>query len=140
MPYVAVNNGWYGASFTTSWAFVPYPNSDARFMLPEEDYFLTWFQTAAIPTHAKNKEAAKLYLNWMLSEQFQGKWLQWPIRMDIEVPGGYKSLKEYNTSPADFHRFMLKRDMIERFRLRLEQLIGPIKGVSPLEMDYSVKP
>ena len=140
MPYVAINKGWYGASFTTSWAFVPFPNSNARFMLPKEDFFLTWFQTAAIPTHAKNKTAAKLYLNWMLSEEFQGKWLQWPIRMDIEVPGGYKPLREYNTSPADFHRFMLKREMVERFRLQMEQLVGPIKGVSPLEMDYSVKP
>ncbi|WP_207892988.1 ABC transporter substrate-binding protein [Shewanella frigidimarina] len=140
MPYVAVNNGWYGASFTTSWAFVPYPNSDARFMLPKQDYFLTWFQVAAIPTHAKHKAAAKLYLNWMLSEEFQGKWLQWPVRMDIAAPGGYKPLREHNTSPADFHRFMLKRDMIERFRLQMEQLIGPIEGVSPLEMDYKVKP
>ncbi|WP_430966705.1 ABC transporter substrate-binding protein [Spongiimicrobium sp. 2-473A-2-J] len=140
MPYVAVNNGWYGASFTTSWAFVPFPNSPARFMLPKEDYFLTWFQTAAIPKKAKHKAAAKLYLNWMLSKDFQGKWLQWPIRMDVETPGGYKPVHHYNTSAADFHRFMLKRDMIERFRFQMEQLIGPIEGVSPLEMDYSTKP
>ena len=35
---------------------------------------------------------------------------------------------------------MLKRDMLERFRFQLEQLIGPLEGVSPLDMDYSVKP
>ncbi len=140
MPYVAINNGWYGASFTTSWAFVPWPDSAARFMLPKEDYFLTWFQTAAIPVDAKNKAAAKLYLNWMLSEEFQSKWLQFPVRMDIKSPGGYGPVREYNTSPADFHRFMLKRDMVERFRLQIEQLVGPIEGPAPLEMDYSVKP
>lgn len=140
MPYVAVNNGWHGASFTTSWAFVPFKDSSARFMLPKEDFFLTWFQSAAIPTKAKHKAAAKLYLNWMLSKDFQEKWLQWPIRMDVETPGGYKPVHHYNTSAADFHRFMLKREMLERFRFQMEQLIGPIKGDAPLDMDYSKKP
>lgn len=140
MPYVAVGNGWYGASFTTSWALVPFPNSSDRFMLPKEDYFLTWFQTAGIPNAAKNKNTAKLYLSWMLSKEFQSKWLQWPVRMDVEAPGNYKSVHHHNTSPADFHRFMLKRSMLERFRFQMEQLVGPIEGPSPLEMDYSVKP
>ncbi|WP_438462974.1 ABC transporter substrate-binding protein [Marinomonas sp. PE14-40] len=140
MPYVAINNAWYGASFTSSWAFVPWPESDTRFMLPKEDYFLTWFQVAAIPVQAKNKAAAKLYLNWMLSKEFQGKWLQFPARMDVASPGGYKEVRHYNTSPADFHRFMLKRDKVERFRLQMEQLIGPYEGAAPLEMNYSVKP
>ncbi|MDC1162366.1 ABC transporter substrate-binding protein [Tenacibaculum sp.] len=140
MPYVAINNGWYGASFTTSWAFVPWEGSDTRLVLPKEDYFLTWFQVAAIPTDAKHKAAAKLYLNWMLSKEFQSKWLQFPVRMDVESPNGYKSVQHYNTSPADFHRFMLKRDLVERFRLQIEQLIGPAKGPAPLEMDYTKKP
>jgi ABC-type Fe3+ transport system substrate-binding protein len=140
MPYVAINNGWYGASFTTSWAFTPWPDSDTRFILPEEDYFLTWFQIAAIPTQAENKAAAKLYLNWMLSEEFQSKWLQFPVRMDVSSPDGYQSVHHYNTSPADFHRFMLKRDLVERFRLQLEQLVGAYEGPAPLDMDYSVKP
>ncbi|MEM6601993.1 MAG: extracellular solute-binding protein [Verrucomicrobiota bacterium] len=140
MPYVAINNGWYGASFTTFWAFEPFPNSKTKFLLPKEDYFLTWFQTAAIPKHAKNKAAAKLYLNWMLSEEFQGSWLQFPVRMDIEAPGGYKSVLHHNTSPGDFHRWMLKRDIVERFRMQMLQLIGPIQGPTPVEIDYTVKP
>ncbi|WP_209000590.1 hypothetical protein [Labrenzia sp. DG1229] len=119
---------------------MPWVGSDTRLVLPEEDYFLTWFQVAAIPTDAKNKAAAKLYLNWMLSAEFQGKWLQFPVRMDIEAPGGYKSVQHYNTSPADFHRFMLKRDLVERFRLQIEQLVGPVEGPAPLEMNYSIKP
>lgn len=139
-PYVAINNGWYAASFTTFWAFEPFPNSNTRFMLPEEDYFLTWFQTAAIPKQAKNKAAAKLYLNWMLSEEFQAKWLQFPVRKDIEAPGGYKSVLNHNTSPGDFHRWMLKRDIVERFRMQMLQLIGPVHGPTPVDIDYSVKP
>ena len=58
----------------------------------------------------------------------------------LEAPGGYKSVQHHNTSPADFHRFMLKRDMLERFRLQLLQLVGEVEGAQPIEIDYSVKP
>ncbi|MEM7474084.1 MAG: extracellular solute-binding protein [Planctomycetota bacterium] len=140
MPYVAVNNGWYAASFTTFWSFESMPESKTRFLLPKEDYFLTWFQTAAIPKQAKHKAAAKLYLNWMLSEEFQKNWLQFPVRMDIEAPAGYKSVQHHNTSPADFHRWLLKRDVVERFRNQMGQLIGPVEGPTPIKMDYSKNP
>ena len=140
MPYVAINNGWYAASFTTFWAFEPFPGMNTKFQFPEQDYFLTWYQTGAIPKQARNKAAAKLYLNWMLSSEFQGKWLQFPVRMDIEAPGGTGSVLRHNTSPGDFHRWMLKRDRVERFRMQMLQLIGPVHGPTPIEIDYSVKP
>ncbi len=140
MPYVAINNGWYAASFTTFWSFESAPDAKTRFVLPEEDYFLTWFQTAAIPTQAKNKAAAKLYMNWMLSEEMQGTWLQFPVRFDIEAPGGYKSVLHHNTSPGDFRRWMMQRDQVERFRLQMRQLIGEAVGPTPVDIDYSVKP
>ena len=140
MPYVAIYNGWYTASFTTFWAFEPFPNSKVRFMLPEEDFFMTWFQTAAIPTQAKNKAAAKLYLNWMLSEEFHANWLPFPVRVGIEAPGGYKSVLHHNTAPGDFHRLMLKRGQVERFRMQMLQLIGPVLGPTPVELEYCVKP
>ncbi|MEM7086618.1 MAG: extracellular solute-binding protein [Bacteroidota bacterium] len=139
-PYEAINKGWYGASFTTFWAFEPIPGMNTRFMLPKKDYFLTWFQAAGIPKEAKHKAAAKLYLNWMLSEEFQGKWLQFPVRRDVEAPAGYKSVHHHNTSPADFHRWLLKRDIVERFRMQMLHLIGPVKGPTPVDIDYSVKP
>ncbi|MBB6429915.1 ABC-type Fe3+ transport system substrate-binding protein [Algisphaera agarilytica] len=139
-PYVAINNGWYAASFTTFWAFEPFPNQKTEFLLPEKDFFLTWFQTGAIPTQAKNKDAAKLYLNWMLSEEFQGTWLQFPVRYDIEAPGGYQSVLHHNTSPGDFRRWMIKRDLVERFRLQMRQLIGEPQGPTPVDIDYTVKP
>ncbi|MEM8793849.1 MAG: ABC transporter substrate-binding protein, partial [Pseudomonadota bacterium] len=69
-PYVAINNGWYAASFTTFWVFEPFPGMNTQFQFPEEDYFLTWYQTGGIPKQAKNKAAAKLYINWMLSSEF----------------------------------------------------------------------
>ena len=140
MPYVAINKGWYGASFTTFWAFEPIPGMNTKFQFPEKDYFLTWFQAAGIPKEAKHKAAAKLYLNWMLSEEFQGKWLQFPVRRDVEAPAGYKNVHNHNTSPADFHRWLLKRDIVERFRMQMLHLIGPVKGPTPIDIDYNIKP
>ena len=140
MPYVAINNGWYAASFTTFWAFAPMPGLNTRFLFPREDYFLTWYQGAGIPRQAKNKAAAKLYFNWMLSEEFQGQWLQFPVRYDVEAPGGTGSVLQHNTSPGDFHRFQMRRTELERFRFQLEQLIGPVIGTPPIEMDYGVRP
>ena len=140
MPYVAINSGWYPASFTTFWGLVPFPDSPAKFLLPEEDFFLYWVQSGAIPKNAKNKAAAKLYMSWMLSKDFQGKWLQWPVRVDVKAPGGFKSVQHHNTDPVDFHKFMRNRAMVERFRAQMEQLIGPATGVSPLDADYSSKP
>ncbi|WP_282606295.1 ABC transporter substrate-binding protein [Pelagibius sp. Alg239-R121] len=140
MPYVAIGSGWYPASFTTSWSLVPFQDSPVKFLLPKKDFFLTWIQTAAIPAKAKNKATAKLYTSWMLSKRFQSKWLQWPVRTDVEAPGGFKAVQHHNTSPEDFHRFMLDRATQERFRFQMEQLVGPIEGVSPLDMDYGLKP
>ena len=140
MPYVAINNGWYAASFTTFWAFDPFPGINTKVRFPKQDCFLTWCQTGAIPKRARNQAAAKLYLNWMLSSEFQGEWLQFPVRLDIKVPGGTGSVLHHNTSPGDFHRWMLKRDRVERFRMQMLQLIGPVHGPTPIEIDYSVKP
>ncbi|MEM1362142.1 MAG: ABC transporter substrate-binding protein [Pseudomonadota bacterium] len=140
MPYHAVNNGWHAASFTTFWAFENFPGLNTEFLLPKEDYFLTWFQTGAIPKQAKNKAAAKLYLNWMLSDEFQKNWLQFPVRYDIEAPGGYGSVLHHNTSPGDFHRWMLNRDLVERFRGQMRQLIGPATGPESVDLDYSQRP
>lgn len=140
MPYHAVNNGWYAASFTTFWAFENFPGLNTKFVLPEKDYFLTWFQSAGIPKQAKNKAAAKLYLNWMVSKEFQEKWLQFPVRIDVSAPGDYGSVLQHNTSPGDFHRWMLKRDLVERFRGQMRQLIGPATGPEAVDLDYTQKP
>ncbi len=140
MPYVAVDNGWYPVSFTTSWAFVPYPNSDTRFILPKDDFFLTWTQSAAIPKGAAHPESARLYLSFVISKEFQSVWYQWPVRTDVTARGGYGSIHDHHTSPVDFHNFMRDRGKVERFKIQIEELIGPATGISPMVMNYTVKP
>ena len=61
-------------------------------------------------------------------------------RYDIEAPGGYTSVLHHNTSPGDFHRWMLKRATVERFRDQMRELIGPSVRPEAVDLDYTVKP
>ncbi len=87
-----------------------------------------------------SQAAAKLYLSFVLSKEFQSIWYQWPVRTDVPSPGGYKSIQHHNTSPVDFHHFMRDRALVERFKMQIEELIGPAKGINPMMMGYSKKP
>lgn len=141
MPYVAILSGKYPVSFTTFWPFVDrWGLPDSKFVVPEKDSFLTWVQTAGILKKAKHPKAAKLYMSWILSKEFQEDWLQFPVRVDIEATGGMKTVFHHNTDPEDFRKFMRDRARVERLRAQFEQLLGPVKGVSPLAMDYSKIP
>jgi len=141
MPYVAVLSGKYPVSFTTFWPFEDrWGLPDTKFVVPEKDSFLTWVQTAAILKKAKNPKAAKLYMSWMLSKEFQQDWLQFPVRVDVEASGGMKTMFHHNTNPDGFRDFMRDRAKVERLRAQFEQLLGPVVGISPLEMDYSKVP
>ncbi|WP_448549423.1 ABC transporter substrate-binding protein [Thalassotalea fusca] len=141
MPYVAVAAAKYPVSFTTFWPFVDrWGMPDVKVAFPENDSFLTWVQNAAILKGAENPAAAKLYMSWILSKEFQEDWLQFPVRVDVEADGGKKTLFHHNTDPEDFRKFMRDRARVERLRAQFEQLIGPAAGPSPLDMDYNKIP
>ncbi|KAK0206797.1 ABC transporter [Desarmillaria ectypa] len=107
--------------------------------LPESDFSLVsiWPQRAAIFQTAEHPTAAKLYLNWLLSEEHQSSSGGWSVRNDIEQQAGLKPLSEYKglLEPTAFEKFMVDRDLVERYRLQFEQLIGTAQGVSPLVDD-----
>ncbi|PYE48356.1 ABC transporter substrate-binding protein [Deinococcus yavapaiensis] len=119
-------------SFTTAFPLVPVPNLPLRFNVPRTDSFLTWAQTAAIFKDAKHPAAAKLFLSFLLSKEFQANAPFWPIRNDLPAPQGWKPLSEYNTNHTDFKAFMRDRATVERFRLQIERYIGTPQGPSPL--------
>lgn len=77
--------------------------------------------------------AAKLFMAFLLSKDFQAYSPFWSIRDDLPAPQGYRALSEYNTDHNDFHKFMKDRAGAERLRVQLERYIGTPQGVSPLE-------
>ncbi len=132
-PRDAVEAGKYAVSTGTSGNFVPVEAANTRFVLPTSDPFLTWAQTGAIFKDAKHPAAAKLYVSWQLSLPVASNPRQFPIRKDVPLPAGYKSLDQYHTSPEDFRTFMRDRARVERLKSLLERLIGPVQGISPLK-------
>lgn len=125
-----VANGGKLATFTASGSFIP--GKTSRFLLPETDQFLAWPQMAGIFRAAKNKEAARLYISWLLDKDvIKAMPYQWTVRRDAENPGGYGAVYDYNTDMGAFRRFMADRGLVERLKARFEQIIGPVRGDNP---------
>lgn len=118
------------ATFTASGSLIP--GERARFILPRTDEFLAWPQMAAIFRSAKNKEAARLYVSWLLDKQtIEAMPFQWTVRRDVANPGSYKSVYDYNVDMSAFRLFMGDRARVKRLKGRFEQIIGPVRGDNP---------
>lgn len=132
-PVAQVAKGNYIGTMGAAGAFDTAIDGGAQVVLPQEDHFLTWAQTAGIFKKSKHKETAKLYLTWLLSKKMQNNWVQWSVRKDMPTKATYKSYREYsNTSPVEFREFMLDREALNKFSKELEEKIGPVTGGSPL--------
>lgn len=108
----------------------PTANSPVRLLLPKQDDFLAWPQTGAIFAKAKHPAAAKLYLSWLLSREFQDDPSGWSVRQDSPLPSGYKSIFD-TTDPTAFGRFMSDRTTVERLRNKFDMYLGTPQGPSP---------
>ena len=132
VPLEMVASGKKAATFTSFYYLKPEAGSTVRFILPREDFFQTWYQTGAILKAAKHPAAAKLYISYLLSEEAQNAVPQWPARLDVAPPSGWKHPLEYlNTSAVGFRDFMIDRGRVERLKGVLEQWIGPVVGDNP---------
>lgn len=129
----AVASGQKLASFAGIAPLQPLPGLPVRYSVPRTDRFMSWPQTAAIFRRAQHPYAAKLYLTWQLTRQRQAASFQWPVRRDVAPPTGWNPITEYNTPLNGFHRFMLDRAKVERFRSIVETFVGPVRGPSPLD-------
>lgn len=131
-PLEIVAAGKKAATFTSFYYLKPEAGSAIRFIIPQQDFFQTWYQTAAILKAARHPAAAKLYISYLLSDEAQNAVPQWPARLDIQPAQGWKHPLEYvNTSPVGFREFMNDRNRVERLKAILEQWIGPVVGDNP---------
>ncbi|MEI8631334.1 ABC transporter substrate-binding protein [Vibrio sp. PP-XX7] len=104
------------------------PDTNLRWVLPETDPFMAWGQRAAILKCAKNPEAAKLYMNWMVSEEFQSQ-RGWPIRTDLTPLGGLSPIWDYPNAHFDeFPQFMRNRQEVELWRQTFSLYFGEVQG------------
>ena len=130
-----VGSGQRVASLGIAGPLAPPASSPIRMYLPRTDEFLAWPQEAAIFRRARHPAAAKLYMSWLLSKEFQESMtFQWPVRRDVAAPGGLKPVFEY-TDPTAFHEFMKDRARVERLRSQIELMIGPARGPNPAAVE-----
>jgi ABC-type Fe3+ transport system substrate-binding protein len=129
-PTDDVESGKATVTFSTDGGLVPWPGTVSKFVLPNQDPFVAWPQHAAIFKDAKHKEAAKLYLSWLLDTETQSTvWYMWSVRTDVPPPPGYKPIWDYpNGDPLAFGKFMSDRAAVERFRSQIGLYLGEPKG------------
>lgn len=131
-PLEIVASGKKAATFTSFYYLKPEAGSSVRFLLPRNDFFQSWYQLGAILKAAPHPAAARLYVSFLLSEEFQQQVPQWPARLDIAPTAGWRHPLEYaNTSPVGFSGFMGDRGRVERLKGIFEQWIGPVVGDTP---------
>ncbi|GAA0396208.1 ABC transporter substrate-binding protein [Streptomyces luteireticuli] len=102
--------------------------------IPEKSPWVAWPQTGAILKAAPHKAAAKLYMSWILSKQYQEKSYGWSARTDVPAPAGRKGIFDYtNMNPLGLGRFMGDRAALDRYKARVSLYVGDVKGADPAD-------
>jgi ABC-type Fe3+ transport system substrate-binding protein len=101
-----------------------------RWAAPDGHPFMAWAQHAAILNGAAHPAAAKLYLNWQLSEPVQASAFDgWSVRTDVAPAGGLKPIWEYPNADLDgFPEFMNDRAEAERWKQTFALYFGEVQG------------
>ncbi|MFI9723518.1 ABC transporter substrate-binding protein [Streptomyces sp. NPDC052396] len=104
--------------------------------IPEKSPWVAWPQTGAILKDAQHKAAAKLYMSWILSKQYQQNAYGWSARTDVPAPAGRKGIFDYqNMNPLGLGKFMSDRAALDRYKARISLYVGDVKGTDPADPD-----
>ncbi|WP_019074706.1 ABC transporter substrate-binding protein [Streptomyces hokutonensis] len=106
-------------------------STTVKWVVPAGDHpFMAWGQRAAILKKAAHPAAAKLYLNWVLSQERQmASFNGWSVRTDVTPNAGLKPVWEFPNAHVDgFPRFMEDRAAAERLRQTFSLYFGEVKG------------
>ncbi|MBE4733893.1 MULTISPECIES: ABC transporter substrate-binding protein [Streptomyces] len=127
-PGVAVNAKQKAIGVGGSGSLTAPATAPTRFAVADGHPFMAWGQRAAILKKAAHPTAAKLYLNWALSDERQ-QGSSWSVRTDITPTGGLKPIWTYPNAHLDgFPRFMEDRAQVERWKQTFALYFGEVKG------------
>ncbi|POM68341.1 ABC Superfamily [Phytophthora palmivora] len=87
--------------------------------------YLSWGQRLAILSKAKHPAAAKLFMNWVLSEEAQTSVVSTSVRTDVNSNKPW-DIPEANM--AEFPKFMENRALAEEWRQTFTLYIGEVQG------------
>ena len=102
---------------------------------------MLWPQTGAIFASTPRPESAKLFMSWLLSDEYQkifnGSYV---IRKDLAAasPSTSSPWEDQYSGLAQFATFMDNREKVEWWRLQYETSIGTAQGLAPWRASTAV--
>lgn len=95
------------------------------------DRYMSWAQTGAIFASTEMPETAKLFVSWIMSDEYQTASGS-STRRELAAEDPFS--KQW-TEPLGFAKWMGNRQDVEWYKLQFESLLGTAQGESPLEDD-----
>jgi ABC-type Fe3+ transport system substrate-binding protein len=100
------------------------------FVVPEDVPLSVFPVTTGIFAKAPHPNAAKLFLAFLLSPEYQARMASrgdWPIRTDAPPPKGFKPIGEYRAA-TNYIAFVADQARVKELREKFEKIIGPPTG------------
>ena len=101
--------------------------------VPSKEEYLSWFQTMAIFRSTQCPESSKLFVSWILSDEWQA-----PLSKTTTTPiiyfnekSGNEIYTNQNTQTQGFRYFENDRAVVEWWKAQYETTLGPAVGPDP---------
>ncbi|RLN14384.1 hypothetical protein BBO99_00007719 [Phytophthora kernoviae] len=102
---------------------------NVTFVTDNGNEYLAWGQRIAILNKAKHPAAAKLFMNWAISEEVQKTVVAENVRVDLAANGGSSHPWEICKANVDeFPKFMADRESVEQWRQTFALYFGEVQG------------
>jgi ABC-type Fe3+ transport system substrate-binding protein len=96
---------------------------------PEDDFLPVSFIAEAILKEAPHPNAAKLYVTWLLSKEWQSRAGVYSPRSDVPPPAGLPPLSSYRLEER-YLEFVSGEDQLTDLRKRFKSYVGPFAAAS----------
>ncbi|KAF9562910.1 periplasmic binding protein-like II [Agrocybe pediades] len=123
---IIANNNEIAVSFAASSPYVKGVSTQSS-----TDVYMAWPQTACIFSRTKMPESSKLFMNFLLSDEWQSVFDgKFATRRKFDGQGIFK---QSNVEPLGYGKFMSDRTTVEKWRFQFESFIGTPQGPDPLD-------
>jgi ABC-type Fe3+ transport system substrate-binding protein len=129
----ASSNGSRVLTFSGLGGFTP-STSFLQVRQPEApDQFMTWAQQAAIFASTPRPESSKLFISFLLSDEWQSSLVvSGAPSIRTSLTGTNNVFTANNTQPSGYIAFMSRREDVEWWRMQMETNIGLPVGPDPV--------
>ena len=101
--------------------------------IPSKEEYLSWFQTMAILRSTKCPESSKLFVSWILSDEWQAPLSKTTTTSlnHLNAQSGNEIYTNSNTQTQGFRYFENDRAAVEWWKTQYEMTLGPAVGIDP---------